>query len=110
MNGTVYKTTKKNNNHTKIYRINRPGGPRAYLFVPGADLAIEVQGLLGLVELLTVQKVGTDHHAGPALAGLAVYGRHMVVIFAQPLVQVLTEGLYELQLGRVVVLERILGH
>ena len=46
-----------------------------------------------------MQQVGTDHDSGPALARLAVDGSHVVVILAQPLVQVLTEGLYELQLG-----------
>ena len=79
-----------------------------HLFVPRPDLAVEVQRLLGLLELAPVQEVGADHYARAALARLAVDGGHMIVVFAQPLVQVLTEGLDQLQLGRVVVFEGVL--
>lgn len=80
-----------------------------YLFVAGADLSIEVQSLLRLLKLASVQQVGADHHAGAAFSGLAVDGSDVLLILTQPLVQVFAEGLDELQLGRVVVLERVLS-
>lgn len=80
-----------------------------YLLVAGADLSVEVQSLLRLLKLASVQQVGTDHHAGAAFSGLAVDGGDVLLVLAQPLVQVFAEGLDELQLGRVVVLERILS-
>lgn len=75
----------------------------------GADFPVEVEGLLSFLELAPVQQVGADHHAGPALSRLAVDGGDVLLVLAQPLVQVLAERLYQLQLGRVVVLERVLS-
>jgi len=81
----------------------------SHLLVAGADLSVEVQGLLSLLELPSVQQVGTDHNAGAALSCLTVDGRHVLLVLAQPLIQVLAERLDQLQLGRVVVLERVLS-
>lgn len=75
----------------------------------GSDLPVEVEGLLSFLELAPVQQVGADHHAGAALSRLAVDGSDVLLVLAQPLVQVLAERLYQLQLGRVVVLERVLS-
>lgn len=66
------------------------------LLVPCPHFPVEVQCLLGVLELATVQEVGADHHPGAAFPCLAVDGRHMIVILAQPLVEVFTERLDEL--------------
>lgn len=81
----------------------------SYLFVAGADLAIEVQRFLRLLKLAPVQQVGADHHASATLPRLAVDGGNVLLVFTQPLVQVLAKWLDELQLGWVVVLERVLS-
>lgn len=85
-----------------------PHPPFSHLPIPCPDFSVEVQRVLGLRELATVEEIGADHHSGAALAGLAVDGRHVIVVLAQPLVEVLAERLDELQLGRVVVLEGVL--
>lgn len=81
-----------------------------YLLVPGADLSVEVQSLLSFLKLASVQQVGTDHHAGATFSRLTVDGGDVLLIFAQPMIQVLAERLYQLQLRGVVVLERVLSH
>lgn len=81
-----------------------------YLLVPGADLSVEVQSLLSLPKLASVQQVGADHYAGSAFSRLAVDGGNVLLVFAQPQIQVLAERLYQLQLGGVVVLERVLSN
>lgn len=75
----------------------------------GADLPVEVEGLLSFLELSSVQQVGTDHDTGAAFTRLAVDGSDVLLVLAQPLIQILAERLYQLQLGRVVVLEWVLS-
>lgn len=106
--------------HSKFYGVKSKAPPRpshnfwcvfvAHLLVPRANFAVKVEGLASLAELPAVQQVGADHDARAALPGLAVDGGHVLLIAAQPRVQVLAEGLDQLQLRRVVVLERELGH
>lgn len=81
-----------------------------YLLVTGADLSVEIQSFLRLLKLASVQQVGADHNTGAAFSGLAMNGGDVLLVLAQPLVQVFAEGLDELQLGRVVVLKRVLSN
>lgn len=81
-----------------------------YLLVAGADLSVKVQRLLSLLKLAPVQQVGTDHDTGAAFSRLTVDGSDVLLVLTQPKIQVLTERLYQLQLGRVVVLEGILSN
>ena len=78
------------------------------LLVPCPDFPVEVEGFLSLQELAAVQQVGADHDARAPLPCLAVDGGHMIVVLAQPLVEVFTERLDELQLRGVVVFKGVL--
>lgn len=93
-----------------LIQVSAISAAARYLLVPGADLAVEVECLLGLLELAAMQQVGADHHAGATFSRLAVDGGDVQLILAQPLIQVLTERPDQLQLGGVVVLERVLSH
>lgn len=57
---------------------------------------------------MSVEEIGADHDPGASLASLAVDGRHVIVVLAEPLVQVFAKRLNQLQLRRVVVFEGIL--
>lgn len=81
-----------------------------YLLVPGANLSIEVQSFLGCMELPSVQQISTDHHTSSPFSRLTVDRSNMLLVFTQPLIQILTERFDQLQLGRVVVLKSILSH
>lgn len=63
---------------------------------------------MGLLEFAPVEEIGADHDSGAALPGLTVDGRHVIVILAEPLVQVFAKRLNQLQLRRVVVFEGVL--
>lgn len=63
---------------------------------------------MGLQELAAVEEISADHDPGAALPGLTVDGRHVIVVLAEPLVQVFAKGLNELQLRRVVVFKGVL--
>lgn len=88
----------------------KPRGLRltSHLFVPRPDLSIKVQSFLGLLEFPAVEEIGADHDPSAALPGLTVDGRHVIVVLAEPLVQVFTKRFDELQLRRVVVFEGVL--
>lgn len=79
-----------------------------HLLIPGPDFAVEVQGFLGLLKLPAMQQIGTNHDPRATFACLAVDGGHMIVVFAQPLVEVLAERLDQLQLRGVVVFKGVL--
>lgn len=81
-----------------------------YLFVPCPDLSIEFQSFLGFVELPSVQQVSTDHHTSPTFSCFAVNGCNMLLVFTQPLIQILTKGPDQFQLRGVVVFKGVLGH
>lgn len=65
----------------------------AHLLVPCPDFAIKVKRFLGLQEFAAVEEIGADHDSGAALPGLTVDGRHVIVVLAEPLVQVFTKRL-----------------
>lgn len=85
---------------------NQSSGP--YLLVPCPDFTVEIKCFLGLHEFAAMEEIGADHDSCSALPRLTVDGRHMIVVFTEPLVQVFTKRLDELQLRRVVVFEGIL--
>lgn len=55
-----------------------------------------------------MQQIGTDHDPSATFACLAVDGGHMIVVLTQPLVEVLTERLDQLQLRGVMVFKGVL--
>lgn len=63
---------------------------------------------MGVQELPPVEEIGADHDSGAPLPGLTVDGCHVIVVLAEPLVQVFTKRLDQLQLRGVVVFEGIL--
>lgn len=80
------------------------------LAVLGPRLPVEAESVLGRGELPAVQQVAADHRPRPALARLAVHDGDVGVVEHQPLVDVLAERFYELDFGRVVVVEREYPH
>lgn len=79
-----------------------------HLLVPCPDFSVKVERFLGIQEFAAMEEIGADHDSGAALPGLTVDGRHVIVVLAEPLVQVFAKGLNELQLRRVVVFEGVL--
>lgn len=65
----------------------------AHLLVPCPDFTVKVQRFLGLQEFASMEEIGADHDSSAALPGLTVDGRHVIVILAEPLVQVFTKRL-----------------
>lgn len=63
---------------------------------------------MGVQEFPPVEEIGADHDSGASLPGLTVDGCHVIVVLAEPLVQVFTKRLNQLQLRRVVVFKGIL--
>lgn len=70
-----------------------PLKPRPHLLVPCPDFSVKVKRFLGLQEFAAMEEIGADHDSGPALPSLTVDGRHVIVILAEPLVQVFTKRL-----------------
>lgn len=63
---------------------------------------------MGVRELPPVEEIGADHDSGAPFPGLTVDGCHVIVVLAEPLVQVFAKRLDQLQLRGVVVFEGIL--
>lgn len=80
----------------------------SHLLVPCPDFPVKIKRFLGVQEFPPVEEIGADHDSGASLPGLTVDGCHVIVVLAEPLVQVFTKRLNQLQLRRVVVFEGIL--
>lgn len=65
----------------------------SHLLVPCPDFSIKVKRFLGLQEFTAMEEIGADHDSSASLPGLTVDGRHVIVVLAEPLVQVFTKRL-----------------
>lgn len=65
----------------------------SHLLVPCPNFTIKVKRFLGLQEFAAMEEIGADHDSSAALPRLTVDGRHVIVILAEPLVQVFTKRL-----------------
>lgn len=81
-----------------------------YLLVPGPHFSIEIQSFLRLHKFPTMQQVSADHHPRAAFSRFAVNRCDVVLVLGEPMIEIFTERLNELQLRRVVVFKRVLSH
>lgn len=80
----------------------------SHLLVPCPDFPVKIERFLSVQEFPPVEEIGADHDSGASLPGLTVDGCHVIVVLAEPLVQVFAKRLDQLQLRGVVVFKGIL--